>query len=105
MAILKVKTFEEALEVAANTPYRLTGGVFTRTPSHLERAKQGTQVGNLYINRACTGAMVARHPFGGYGMSGGGTKAGGENYLLNFVDPRSCAENTMRRGFAPELES
>jgi RHH-type proline utilization regulon transcriptional repressor/proline dehydrogenase/delta 1-pyrroline-5-carboxylate dehydrogenase len=59
-------------------------------------------VGNLYLNRGITGAMVGRQPFGGFGLSGGGTKAGGPEYLLHFVDPRVCTENTLRRGFAPE---
>jgi RHH-type proline utilization regulon transcriptional repressor/proline dehydrogenase/delta 1-pyrroline-5-carboxylate dehydrogenase len=58
-------------------------------------------VGNLYINRPITGAIVGRHPFGGFHMSGGGTKAGGPDYLLSFVDPRLVSENTMRRGFVP----
>jgi RHH-type proline utilization regulon transcriptional repressor/proline dehydrogenase/delta 1-pyrroline-5-carboxylate dehydrogenase len=62
------------------------------------------QVGNLSLNRGCTGALVLRQPFGGFGLSGGGTKAGGPGYLLNFVDPRVATENTMRRGMAPELE-
>ena len=58
-------------------------------------------MGNLYINRTITGAIVARHPFGGFKMSGGGTKAGGRDYLLNFVFPRVVTENVLRRGFAP----
>jgi len=60
------------------------------------------EAGNVYINRGITGAMVARHPFGGFKMSGGGTKAGGRDYLLHFLLPRVVTENTMRRGFAPE---
>jgi RHH-type proline utilization regulon transcriptional repressor/proline dehydrogenase/delta 1-pyrroline-5-carboxylate dehydrogenase len=62
-------------------------------------------VGNLYLNRGSTGALVERQPFGGFGMSGIGTKAGGPGYLQLFVDPRVVTENTMRRGFTPELES
>ena len=61
-------------------------------------------MGNLYINRTITGAIVGRQPFGGFGMSGGGTKAGGPDYLLQFVDPRTITENTLRRGFTPEAE-
>ena len=66
--------------------------------------KRDLNVGNLYINRGITGAIVARHPFGGFKMSGGGTKAGGGDYLLNFVVPRVVIENVMRRGFAPDVE-
>jgi RHH-type transcriptional regulator, proline utilization regulon repressor / proline dehydrogenase / delta 1-pyrroline-5-carboxylate dehydrogenase len=101
--VMHAATFAEALEIANSTPYKLTGGVFTRKPSHIELAKREFRVGNLYINRGITGALVARQPFGGFGMSGGGTKAGGNEYLLHFVEPRTSCENTMRRGFAPEL--
>ena len=94
--------FEEALAAALATDYALTGSVYSRTPSHLEEAKRRFRVGNLYLNRPCTGAMVGRQPFGGFGMSGLGTKAGGPGYLLNFADPRCTTENTMRRGFTPE---
>jgi RHH-type proline utilization regulon transcriptional repressor/proline dehydrogenase/delta 1-pyrroline-5-carboxylate dehydrogenase len=71
----------------------------------LERASRELNVGNLYLNRGCTGAMVGRQPFGGHKMSGVGTKAGGPYYLMHFVDPRIITENTMRRGFTPEIES
>jgi RHH-type proline utilization regulon transcriptional repressor/proline dehydrogenase/delta 1-pyrroline-5-carboxylate dehydrogenase len=104
LSVIKVKDFEEALKVANATPYKLTGGVFSRKPSNLERAKREYRVGNLYVNRGITGALVARQPFGGFGMSGVGTKAGGDEYLLHFVEPRNSCENTMRRGFAPGLE-
>ncbi|MCA9287196.1 MAG: aldehyde dehydrogenase family protein, partial [Phycisphaerales bacterium] len=103
VAIAHAATFDDALRLANDHPYKLTGGVFTRKPAHIERAKRDFRVGNLYINRGCTGALVARQPFGGFGMSGGGTKAGGADYLLHFVEPRAICENTMRRGFAPEL--
>jgi len=104
LAVIRVKDFDEALRVANGTLYRLTGGVFTRKPSHIERAKREFRVGNLYINRGITGALVGRQPFGGAGMSGVGSKAGGADYLLHFVEPRAICENTMRRGFAPGLE-
>jgi RHH-type proline utilization regulon transcriptional repressor/proline dehydrogenase/delta 1-pyrroline-5-carboxylate dehydrogenase len=104
LSVMRVKTFDEALDLANATAYKLTGGVFSRKPSHLEAARRDFRVGNLYLNRGCTGALVGRQPFGGFGLSGGGTKAGGADYLLNFVDPRCSAENTMRRGFAPGLE-
>ncbi len=103
LAVMKVKTFDEALDLANSSPYKLTGGVFSRKPSHLERAKREFRVGNLYLNRGITGALVARQPFGGFGMSGVGSKAGGADYLLQFVEPRASCENMMRRGFAPEL--
>ncbi|HEX2837570.1 MAG TPA: proline dehydrogenase family protein [Phycisphaerales bacterium] len=103
LAVLHATTFDDALRIANSLAYKLTGGVFSRKPSHVEKAKREFRVGNLYINRGITGALVARHPFGGFAMSGGGTKAGGKDYLLHFVEPRSSAENTMRRGFAPEL--
>jgi RHH-type proline utilization regulon transcriptional repressor/proline dehydrogenase/delta 1-pyrroline-5-carboxylate dehydrogenase len=103
VAIIHARNFGEALEIANSSAYKLTGGVFTRKPAHLEKAKRDFRVGNLYINRTITGALVGRQPFGGFGMSGVGTKAGGVEYLLHFVEPRCSAENTMRRGFAPEL--
>lgn len=103
VAVLHAKDFADALRIANASPYKLTGGVFSRKPSHLERAKREFRVGNLYLNRGCTGALVGRHPFGGFGMSGVGSKAGGNDYLLQFVEPRAIAENTLRRGFAPEL--
>jgi RHH-type proline utilization regulon transcriptional repressor/proline dehydrogenase/delta 1-pyrroline-5-carboxylate dehydrogenase len=103
LAIVHASSFEHALEIANSLPYKLTGGVFSRKPSHIERAKRDFRVGNLYINRGITGALVGRQPFGGFGMSGVGSKAGGKDYLLQFVEPRAVTENTMRRGFAPEL--
>jgi RHH-type proline utilization regulon transcriptional repressor/proline dehydrogenase/delta 1-pyrroline-5-carboxylate dehydrogenase len=103
LAVMHASSFEEALKIANDSPYKLTGGVFSRRPSHLEMAKRKFRVGNLYLNRGITGALVARQPFGGFGMSGVGSKAGGADYLLQFVEPRASCENTMRRGFAPEL--
>ncbi|MFO0873047.1 MAG: proline dehydrogenase family protein [Phycisphaerales bacterium] len=103
LAVIRVKDFDEALEVANATAYKLTGGVYSRKPSHLDRARREFRVGNLYLNRGITGALVGRQPFGGFGMSGVGSKAGGRDYLLQFVEPRAVCENTMRRGFAPGL--
>lgn len=103
VAVMHAPTFEAALEIALSVSYRLTGGVYSRRPAHLELAKQRFRVGNLYLNRSITGALVGRQPFGGFGMSGVGSKAGGRDYLLQFVEPRVSCENTMRRGFAPEL--
>jgi RHH-type proline utilization regulon transcriptional repressor/proline dehydrogenase/delta 1-pyrroline-5-carboxylate dehydrogenase len=101
LGIIRVKDFSEGLAVANGTRYALTGGVYSRSPENIERAKREFRVGNLYINRGCTGAIVERHPFGGFKMSGVGSKAGGPDYLQQFMVPRSIVENTMRRGFAP----
>ncbi|PKN42545.1 MAG: L-glutamate gamma-semialdehyde dehydrogenase [Deltaproteobacteria bacterium HGW-Deltaproteobacteria-18] len=101
LAVMKVKNFDQAIEWANSTRYSLTGAVFSRSPKHLEKAREQFNVGNLYLNRGSTGALVERHPFGGFNMSGIGSKAGGPDYLLQFMDPRLVCENTMRRGFAP----
>ena len=103
LAVIKVADFDEALRVANQTQYKLTGGVFSRKPAHLEKARKEFRVGNLYLYRGITGALVGRQPFGGFGMSGIGSKAGGLDYLGQFVEPRACSENAMRRGFAPGL--
>jgi RHH-type proline utilization regulon transcriptional repressor/proline dehydrogenase/delta 1-pyrroline-5-carboxylate dehydrogenase len=102
LCVLKAENLDEALAWANDTAYALTGGFFSRSPANIERVRAEMEVGNLYINRGITGALVARHPFGGFKMSGGGTKAGGRDYLLHFLLPRVVTENTMRRGFAPE---
>ncbi len=101
LAVMKAKNFDQAIEWANSTRYSLTGAIFSRSPKHLERARNEFNVGNLYLNRGSTGALVERHPFGGFNMSGIGSKAGGPDYLLQFMDPRLVCENTMRRGFAP----
>ncbi len=93
---------EEALNIANGVSYALTGGIFSRSPQSISKAKKQFMVGNLYINRKITGALVGRQPFGGFGMSGVGSKAGGPDYLLQFVNPKSICENTLRKGFAPE---
>jgi RHH-type transcriptional regulator, proline utilization regulon repressor / proline dehydrogenase / delta 1-pyrroline-5-carboxylate dehydrogenase len=103
LAVMHASTFEAALDVANSSVYKLTGGVFSRKPAHLDLARRKFRVGNLYLNRGITGALVARQPFGGFAMSGVGSKAGGADYLLQFVEPRAACENTLRRGFAPEL--
>jgi RHH-type proline utilization regulon transcriptional repressor/proline dehydrogenase/delta 1-pyrroline-5-carboxylate dehydrogenase len=104
LAVTRARRFEEALDLANAVDYKLTGGVFSRKPSHLAAARQQFRVGNLYLNRGITGALVGRQPFGGFGLSGVGTKAGGPDYLLHFVQPRAVTENTMRHGFAPGME-
>jgi len=105
VAILKAKDLDEAFAMANDNDYALTGGFFSRSPRAIERARAEFLVGNLYINRGNTGAIVQRHPFGGFKMSGGGTKAGGREYLENFLFPRLIAENVMRRGFTPPEEA
>jgi RHH-type proline utilization regulon transcriptional repressor/proline dehydrogenase/delta 1-pyrroline-5-carboxylate dehydrogenase len=102
LSVFHVDTFDEALDLALDSEYALTGGVYSRNPRNLERARQAFRTGNLYINRKTTGAVVGRHPFGGLRLSGAGDKAGSPDYLLQFLDARTVSENTMRRGFAPE---
>ncbi len=104
LAVMRAADFDQALEIANASVYKLTGGVFSRKPAHLEAARRRFRVGNLYINRGITGALVGRQPFGGFGLSGAGSKAGGADYLLHFVEPRCVTENTMRHGFAPGME-
>jgi RHH-type proline utilization regulon transcriptional repressor/proline dehydrogenase/delta 1-pyrroline-5-carboxylate dehydrogenase len=101
LAVIRVKDFQEALAVANGTNYALTGGLYSRTPSHIQQAQTEFEVGNLYINRTITGAIVARQPFGGFKLSGVGSKAGGPDYLLQFLEPRAVTENIQRQGFAP----
>ena len=79
-------------------PFALTGGLFCRNPHTVEHVVRRSPVGNLYVNRPITGAMVGRQPFGGNRLSGTGTKAGGPDYLLHFVEPRVVTENTVRHG-------
>jgi RHH-type proline utilization regulon transcriptional repressor/proline dehydrogenase/delta 1-pyrroline-5-carboxylate dehydrogenase len=101
LAVIRVKDLDEAIRVANGTDYALTGGMYSRSPENLDRVRRELLVGNVYLNRPITGALVGRQPFGGFKMSGIGTKAGGRDYLLQFVLPRTVTENTMRRGFAP----
>lgn len=105
LAVLRAKDFDEALALALDTPYALTGGLYSRSPAHIERARREFRVGNLYVNRKITGALVGRQPFGGLGLSGIGSKAGGPDYLLQFLEPRVITEHTLRRGFAPKGNS
>jgi RHH-type proline utilization regulon transcriptional repressor/proline dehydrogenase/delta 1-pyrroline-5-carboxylate dehydrogenase len=101
VAIIRARDFDEALAIANGTDYALTGGLYSRTPDHINRAAAEFEVGNLYINRTITGAIVSRQPFGGFKMSGVGSKAGGPDYLLQFLEPRHVTENIQRQGFAP----
>jgi RHH-type transcriptional regulator, proline utilization regulon repressor / proline dehydrogenase / delta 1-pyrroline-5-carboxylate dehydrogenase len=102
LSVIKARDLDQAFEIANSTEFALTAGFFSRSPANIERAKAEIVAGNVYINRSCTGAVVGRHPFGGFKMSGGGTKAGGADYLLQFVVPRVVTENITRHGFAPE---
>ena len=101
LAVIKATDFDQALDIANGTDYALTGGLYSRTPAHIDRAYKEFEVGNLYINRGITGAIVARQPFGGFKLSGVGSKAGGPDYLLQFLEPRVVTENIQRQGFAP----
>lgn len=103
LSVMRANDFSQAIAMANNTRYALTGGVYSRNPQHLMQAGTDFIVGNLYLNRKITGAMVARQPFGGSNMSGIGNKAGGENYLQQFMASYCITENTLRRGFAPAL--
>jgi RHH-type proline utilization regulon transcriptional repressor/proline dehydrogenase/delta 1-pyrroline-5-carboxylate dehydrogenase len=89
LSIMRARDFDQAIEWANSTRFALTGGVFSRDAKHLDRAVREFRVGNLYLNRSCVGALVKVQPFGGFKMSGTGTKAGGPDYLLHFMDPRS----------------
>ena len=102
LSVLKARDLDDAIRIANDTDYALTAGFFSRSPANIERIKGELVAGNVYVNRSCNRAVVGRHPFGGFKMSGGGTKAGGSDYLLNFLVPRVVTENIMRHGFAPE---
>ena len=104
LAVMKANSFADALDIANRSSYALTGGVFSRSPAHIEKARREFRVGNLYINRGITGAIVERQPFGGLKLSGIGSKAGGPDYLLQFLEPRTISENTLRHGFVPPDE-
>lgn len=105
LAVMKATNFDHALLIANSTPFALTAGVWSRSPAHLLLASKVLAAGNIYLNRGITGAMVNRQPFGGYRMSGTGRKAGGPEYLQQFVVSKTITENTMRRGFAPQSTS
>ncbi len=99
LAVIKAASVVEALEMANATSYALTGGIYSRSPANLALARERFDVGNLYVNRAITGALVGRQPFGGHRFSGVGAKAGGDEYLAQFMVARTISENTLRRGF------
>lgn len=99
LAVMKADSFADAIRMANGTDYALTGGVYARSPANLAMARERFDVGNLYLNRPITGALVSRQPFGGHRFSGVGAKAGGEDYLAQFMIARITSENTLRRGF------
>ncbi|SKA63744.1 proline dehydrogenase family protein [Desulfobaculum bizertense] len=101
LSVMRAKDFDQAIEWLNSTRFALTAGVFSRSPRHLERVNTDIEAGNIYVNRNCTGALVERQPFGGFKMSGIGAKAGGPDYLIQFMDPQIVTENTVRRGFTP----
>jgi 1-pyrroline-5-carboxylate dehydrogenase len=92
LAVAKARNFEHAMELANDSQYGLTGAVFSNNPEHIKQAREQFFVGNLYLNRKCTGAMVGAHPFGGFNLSGTDSKAGGPDYLLLFLQAKSIAE-------------
>jgi len=102
LALTRVRSVEHACDVVDGLPFALTGGLFSRSPATIEYVSARAPVGNLYVNRGTTGAMVGRQPFGGNRLSGSGSKAGGPDYLLQFVEPRVVTENTMRHGIPVE---
>ncbi|MFM8550858.1 MAG: aldehyde dehydrogenase family protein, partial [Nitrospiraceae bacterium] len=101
LAVLKARDFQEALRLANDSAYALTGGLYSRSPVNIGLARESFDVGNRYINRPITGALVGRQPFGGHRLSGVGAQAGGEDYLKQVMVARVISENTLRRGFAP----
>jgi 1-pyrroline-5-carboxylate dehydrogenase len=92
LAVIKAKNYDQALEIANNTEFGLTGAVYSKNPEKIKKAEETFHVGNLYLNRKCTGAMVGAHPFGGFNMSGTDSKTGGKDYLLLFMQAKAIAE-------------
>jgi 1-pyrroline-5-carboxylate dehydrogenase len=105
LAVIKSNSFDEALTIANNTEYGLTGAIYSSSLEKLDRARSEFHVGNLYLNRKCTGAMVGAHPFGGFNMSGTDSKAGGPDYLLLFTQAKSIAEKVGHVSQAAEKQS
>src|SRR5271167_498446 len=92
LAVIKARGFDNAMEIANDTEFGLTGAIYTKSRDKIDRAKSEFYVGNLYINRKCTGAMVGAHPFGGFNMSGTDSKSGGPDYLYLFTQAKSVGE-------------
>ena len=102
LTLERVCSVDAALDVVDASRYALTGGIFSRNPRVIDAVIARSPVGNLYINRAITGAIVGRQPFGGNRRSGIGAKVGGPDYILQFVEPQVVSENTMRHGLVVE---
>ena len=102
LSVIRVRNLDDAFAAANATRFALSGGVYSRSPSTLKRARVEFQVGNLSLNRKITDSMVQRQPFGGYRMSGTGASTGGPDYLLHFLIPVNVSENTTRRGTEPK---
>jgi 1-pyrroline-5-carboxylate dehydrogenase len=92
LAVIKARDYDHALEIANDTEFGLTGAVYSNSRERLDRARREFHVGNLYLNRKCTGALVGVHPFGGFNMSGTDSKAGGREYLLQFMQAKSISQ-------------
>lgn len=105
LSVMRVRNLDDAFAVANDSKFALTGGIYSRSPVNLKRARNEFEVGNLYLNREITGSLVQRQPFGGYRMSGIGTKSGGPDYLQQFLVPVNVTENTMRDGFADDSKA
>ena len=101
LSVIRAQTMDEAINIFNGTPYALTGAIFSRSPANIEKARAECECGNLYINRRITGSHVDLQPFGGLKSSGMGATTGGPDYLIQFCEPRTVSENTLRRGFAP----
>jgi RHH-type proline utilization regulon transcriptional repressor/proline dehydrogenase/delta 1-pyrroline-5-carboxylate dehydrogenase len=101
LAVMAADSLDQAIAMANDTEYGLTAGIVSRSPAHIARAATELSAGSIYINRPITGAIVGRHPFGGFGLSGNGSKAGGPDALLDYLTPRTVSENTIRQGSPP----
>ncbi len=101
VTLMRADDVEHAIALANASPYALTGGIFSRSPARIRKAALEMRCGNFYVNRSITGSIVSRQPFGGRGLSGVGSKAGGPDYLVQFCEPKVVTENTVRQGFAP----
>ena len=103
LAVIKARGFDHALEIANDTEFGLTGAVYTKSRDKIDRAIREFHVGNLYINRKCTGAMVGAHPFGGFNMSGTDSKSGGPDYLYLFTQAKVVGEKISLSSAAVRL--
>jgi len=104
LSVLRAASIDEAIELFNRSDYGLTGGIFSRSPANIQKAQAECECGNFYINRKVTGSRPDLQPYGGLKMSGFGARVGGPDYLIQFCEPRTVTENTLRRGFAPSEE-